>query len=1103
MTRFSAFLIALSLALGAFAPGARAGTMDLPVVTVQGRGLDSGELLWEGFESGATQWTTADATNVIDAAISKDVASQGQYAFGGHVDVPDISKKPHAGFYLQPDADFRQIKSFCFDLFNGTTTDWDVTVVFQTGPTWDWNESAPFTLHPGWNRNLGINDFGRYQFPATKKLLSHPDDVVKVSILCAPRKATQGALYLDNVRVSGAGAPNLVPRDLPGATTRLVDSFENPSSDFKAQSGAALRTEPDPDHATLGHQGLRLVAVATDPDENAVFDYEKDVDLSGVETVLVDVYNPGPPAMLAFNESFGADWGYAEGPGARLRNGWNYNVAFNLLARDFKGASSNWKANAALPSLKVRKLGFTWSPGDTGRVSLTIDNLRFRAVDDVAVKALASAPEHGYETPLWNVSAFAPTPRSDNSTALGAFYSPAYTLSGEGPSLRLQWKAKGSSDAADYQWAAAPDLRGVEALRVDVYNASPFSADLGLVLKMGPGLVWTQSRTVHLAPGWNEGLEIPLEGGVFKSSASGWAYTLALAGRSPSDIGEADWHVEPSAAGLGTLYIARAVLVRHSLAPGSNAPIGVQATVAAGVNVDNFNWFPWDSGAGEGTFEKGLSAWQGLNGSGFDASVISVGTQEASQGKYAMRVDMRGSGNGVGNDKCGVEYNPSGGNGPAIPDLSKVHRIRLDVFNPGRPLAIELAFSVSEGHASDVWVQSAPVALTGGWNHDVTFDLDSSEWQSTRTFAEQGASFSPGLFPPASRGPGQVNQFYICFVDARFGTVWVDNIRFGRSGNSTTQFASAELALQGALGPLELKASIKAGKQSDSNDYVEPGSAHAVLHGAGQTLALSYGEAVPAFDDVLGIYTGRMGISTGLIDYVHPAIDQVDALRWEGGLGILHAEAFGALPWGPAPYSFGGDAFGGARFKAVGDSTWLGGTVVQQRLGYSDADIINGTVQQDSQTLEIDGGQSALGGNLGVNVGWGTTYWGQAPERMLLHDAQGNPVLYSRPLTPTADALNVKAHWTLGPMILAAGYSEADTSFDTTLSDTLNNATSTDGKATLKFDRIDAVKNAFVDPGILNGLGRGMEFARSLRIERRDPEAEQRRLRKAGLPHLR
>lgn len=1043
----------------------------------------SGELVWDGFESGATQWNTADEFGLVQAAISRDVASEGSYSFGGRVEVPSLAKKPHAGFYLQPEADFRQISSFHFDLFNGTKDSWEVKIVFQTGPSWDWNETAAFTLAPGWNRNLGVDDFKTYVFPSSGKILSHADDVVKINILVTPKVPTQGALYLDNVRVSGPGAAALVPKRLAGAKERLVDSYENPTSEFKPIYGAGVRTEPDPDHATRGKQGLRLVAVCKDPDQNAIFAYEKDVDLSGVQSVLVDVYNPGPPAMIAFSEAFGANWGYAESPGVRLRTGWNPNVAFDLQARNFKSESSTWKNNGGLPSFLARRVGFTWSPGDTGKVSITIDNLRFRAVDDVAAKALAPPPPvPGWETPLWGGPGAAPNPRDDYSSARAATFSQAYLIEGQPSSLRLQWKATGANDAGDFEWKEIPDLRGVEGLRMDIYNDSAAPADLAIAVKAGPAQTWMESRPVHLAPGWNEGLELPLDGPVFKSANTAWAYTASLPGRAASDLSDVCWHLVPTAAGTGALYIARASMWRSSLPPGSGVPAAVVGSASVGVRMEPYAWTTWDSGAGEGTFEKGLSAWTGENGGGFDASTVAIGTAGASQGKNALRITMAGS----GTNKAGAAYDPSTGAGPAIPDLSATHRVRLDVYNPGRPLALNMAFSVG-GAASSDWVQSVAVPLASGWNHDVTFDLDAAAWTVVQTGTGVGGSGAnaaslnvPGAtalftsFPSSWRAAGQITKLYLLFQSAIAGTVWVDNIRFGKDGSTVDELASADVALQGAVGPLELKASLKAGQSTDGNTWVQPGAAHAVVRYAGQSLGLSFGEAAPAFDDVIGVYTGREGITTGLGAFSRLPIDQVSALHWEGGLPGLQAQAFGALPWGPAPYSFDGDAIGGVRVKAMGPTgTWIGGTWLKQRFGYDPgADILGGAVQQDSQVLEIDG-QTVLPWNLTLRAGWGRTDWADAPENILLHNNLGQPVLYERPLTSTANALRLDGSWNSTLLKLNVDYADADAAFDNSLTDNLFDAQQFDGKATFEACQLDFIRLAAEDPGVVKGLLRG------------------------------
>ena len=1023
--------------------------------------------VWEGFELGATRWSSGEEGGLIKAAISRDVASEGGHAFGGRVEIADLASKPKAGFWLLPDADFTGIESFHFDLFNGTRAAWKAKLIIQTGSDWGWNEADLGTLKPGWNKGLGVdlrNGFGG-------KGLASFKSVPKISILLEPQEATQGALYLDNVQLSGPGAEALAPKVLVGAREQLLDSFEGPVSEFKPIAGAAVRTEPDPDHATQGGQGLKLVAVTRDPEADATFGYDKAVDLSNVQSAVMDIYNPGPPAMLGFATGIGEKWDYAAGPSQRLRTGWNRDVTFNFQAHDFKYEATHWKNNGPLPSFKVRRFAFVWNPGDTGSLSLTIDRLRLRAMDDTAIKALAPAPAaKGWESPLWNGSGGAPAKAgADQPHARSAAWSPAYSLPGEGRSLRLGWQASERGQSADFEWTLPVDLRGVRALRLDVYNPGADAVDLALALQAGPTQDWMETQPLRLAPGWNHGLEIPLEGPVFKAASSQWAVGASLPGRSPEVLVRAYWHVAVPGPGIGELYLARAVAVRRSAWPGSELPLSAEGQLSGELKLEPVAWELWDSGAGEGTFEKGLGAWTGNVGAAADgASVVSLGSEGASQGKSAMKVEVRGD----GNNKASAIYDPS--LGAPLPDLSQVDRLRFDVYNPGMPLGFSLAFTVG---AANVWTESLQVPLHSGWNRDVTFDLTAPVWKATVSGGSAtGATQIYGYFPPDHRGPGQLTKLNLLFQKSRSGTVWVDNIRLGRSGSGSSHVEEGELGLRGQVGPLELKAAVKAGNSADGSAWAQLGASHAAVHGAGQELAFSVGEAVPAFDDLLGLYTGRRQFDNQLSGSASIPMDQVGALHWKGDLAGVQAQAFGAVPWGAVPYSFGGQAFGGLRLKAAGPSgTWLGGTWLHQRLGYDPGAVLGSSpVEQSSQVLAVDG-QVGLPWGFNVAGAYGRTEWGADPERMLLHDPQGLPQLWSRPLDPGRNAVKAQATWSSSALDLSGSYSDVGLAFDTGLSDVLYNAVRDEAKALFRPAGL-GWKPADDAKGLWPGLGRGLNL---------------------------
>ena len=1030
--------------------------------------------VWEGFEDGATRWTTTEEGGLIQGGISKDVASEGSRAFGGRVEVLSLDNKPKAGFFLMPDADFSQVDGIRFDLFNGTRSEWEARLIIQTGADWSWNESQPWTIKSGWNRNLAL-DLHEARFGDQKLPLSHPELVAKIQILLIPKQATQGALYLDNIGVRGTGAAGLVPTRLRGASEKLVDGFEAKAFEWKAVSGAAARVEPDTEHRTQGRKGLKLVALPATPEQNGIFGIEKEIDLTGVQSIIVDVFNPGPNATLSLALASGANWDYAESSSISLKTGWNYDQTFNLQAKTFKSAASGWKNNGAMPDFHVRRIGFTYAPGDIGKTSITLDRLRLKALPDApAWKGMAGPTDiAGTEGPWWDLAAGVPVkPRDDYSAANEAALSQAYALDGEGPALRLGWQASAGGQSADYEWLGAADLRGVRALVFDVYNPGTAAVDLALAVQVGEGLVWLESQPVRVTPGWNHGLSVPLDGPVFKSASTQWAYGASLPGRGPDTLRTAYLHVVPAEPGTGTISVAKVKALRRGDINLGPVQILGEGSVKAQVDFEAQSYTLWDSGASEGGFEKGLNGWQGINGGGFDLSSVKVGSDIYSQGKQALRVDVRGG----GQTKAGIVYDASGG-GPAIPDLSQVSRMRVDIYNAGPPVALSVAFTVG---ATNDWVESLPLNLKSGWNRDLTVDLNAPAWKSTVTGSTTapGATQFYGNFESSRRGAGQVKKMHLLFQKARFGTLWVDNIRWGKDASSTRTLSEAQLGLHMLAGPVELRAAVHAGHSGDGNAYALPGPLSAKIQGGGQSLALSFGEALTPMDDLLSIYTDRVNITGGYgadSDSQVLAATEQSALDYQGRVAGMDLRAFGALPWGPAPFSFGGDSVMGLRTKAAGpNGSYLGAAWLQERLGYDhQSDIVNSPIEQSSQVVELDG-QMRLPFGLSLGAAMGRSAYAVEEDRFLLRDDRGLPLLYRQAIDTNRDAVAATLAWSLGPLALSATYKDAGNGFAVDLSDTLYRARKLESKAVLAMDAFGSVKGWAASPGKAGGLARGM-----------------------------
>ncbi|PKO22755.1 MAG: hypothetical protein CVU38_07735 [Chloroflexi bacterium HGW-Chloroflexi-1] len=171
------------------------------------------------------------------------------------------------------------------------------------------------------------------------------------------------------------------------------DAGQAPSySDSDAQA-AEVTTE----HASQGSHALRLTFDLQSADRKAIFYTEGDLDLSAVERVLVDAYNPGEPLKLALALSTGGAWEWHESVPITLKKGWNHDLAFNLRAPSWKAARTNWEFATTPANLPVTKrlalLLFVSRPGPG---TLFVDNIRFeiggRVVEETAAPPVTPMP---------------------------------------------------------------------------------------------------------------------------------------------------------------------------------------------------------------------------------------------------------------------------------------------------------------------------------------------------------------------------------------------------------------------------------------------------------------------------------------------------------------------------------------------------------------------------------------------------------------------------------------------------------------------------------------------------------------------------------------
>ncbi len=1051
----------------------------LIIAALTGSALHSA-VLWEGFELGSTQWATDESKAKFEGRIARDVASQGAFAYGGRVEAPGGEE---AGFFLQPQADFSKISSLSFDIYVGTKETWSGKVIIQTGNAWAWHESPGFSLKPGWNRNLSVN------FGPGGVALKDADLLQKLQIMLTPSGPSQGALYLDHVRLEGSGAAALAPIVLPALREFLANDFETRDSGWKAVYGGAVKVEPDLDNYSMGQKGLRLQTMSKNAEENAIFGTEKDFDLSGVQAFIFDVYNPGGHATLALAASYGPDWKHSELPAAKIKPGWNYNLTFDIRGKNFKSEASGWKNNMAFPDLKaVRRVSLAYTSGEIGAGGIVIDRMRIKAqkLSDVEpFKPLADA--QGLRT-NWADGPGLLSPKSDWSDARAVSSSRVWLSSGSSASARLGLNAAGSGSSATYVVTQPIDLRGVRAMELDAYNPTDHPMDLSMAFQVGEGQIWYETRQAKLAPGWNEGVSLALDGPVFKSATSQWAYGAVLPGRDEASIKSSYLQIQSGAPGPGELYVNKLQMVRRPDLAAVGIPLIFQGDYQAYAVMDDASYTLWDSGTGEGSFETNMAAWGGKNGGGFGLSLATLSKENFSQGQGSIRVDFRGPSNdslspspgAMADGKAALVFDTATVSGSQIPDLSQATRIRADIFNPGRPMGFSIAFT--SGVANEWW-ESASLALTHGWNRDVTIELDSVNWKpaaSANSSVPVGASQQFTRFPALLRGAGMLNAMYFNFHKVQAGSVYVDNIRFGKLGGSSDMGAKLKLGGRLFMGRhLEAEFSGALGKSQDGSVYALPAAARMSARLAGHELGLGFGAALKPFDDELKIFNNGASINMRY-GQEEKAVSQGQAyLEYRGvWLGGLQTQAFGALPWYQGLYSPGDESMAGLRAKApLAGFGSLGATWVSHRVGYTPgASYISDPAEQSVQIGELDADLSLPGG-LGLGGAYAQSVYARDKTLWILRDSQGLPQTMNVVMADDRSAYKARAAWSYGPLSINAAYSRVGLGFYTQLSSDVFNARKIESKAALKLDSFNAIASVANGSGFMAPLAKGLALS--------------------------
>jgi hypothetical protein len=144
-------------------------------------------------------------------------------------------------------------------------------------------------------------------------------------------------------------------------------------------------------------------------------------------------------------------------------------------------------------------------------------------------------------------------------------------------------------------------------------------------------------------------------------------------------------------------------------------------------------------------------------------------TEQASEGRYALRCDFDGRGHPT----------------PVRPgafwkavflierrwDLSGFRRLRLDVWSPIEQAQLAIALTTGEGWE---WHESPPIGLRAGWNRGVAFDLTRSDYKTAPRWE----------FTHAIAARSDTRRLAVLYIPPKApaaGSVYLDDIAFQQS----------------------------------------------------------------------------------------------------------------------------------------------------------------------------------------------------------------------------------------------------------------------------------------------------------------------------------
>ncbi len=673
------------------------------------------DAIWDDFEQGSTFWKANGAGNLVvaDYGLSPDFPSEGKNCF--RIRFESAVKSGRIVLVNTQVSGLVGAQAFKMDVYNSSKVPLKFYLVFKQGERYTWYESEKVDVKSGWNRDLTVwlAPTGAPAGVASMKI-ADLKDIREGGLYFEALEPGDGILYLDNLRLPGADPAQVLkpkPEDVVSGTEVLLTGFEaacpfTPDSAWSSATGA----ESVAVNTTQGVRAGKFEYDAKSPDDKGSFTFEGNIDLTPVNGIRFDVYNPLPDdADAEIAITTGAQWVFHESTMKTLKPGWNRDVSFSVKTSTFKSANSGWKNTAVVQELnQTRKISLFLFPHTIGQGFFVVDNIRFTTADVPALQKMLSrvippdVPLTGKDT---LVEGFERDPvkfTADTGSSAAVAVAPVTVKTTEGSRLlKCDFDNPGDKSSL-YALEMNLDLSKAQAVKVDVFLPEAMPLQTFLALNTGASYEWWESKSQGLKKGWNRDVTFLLTAPIFKAQATGWQLSgipKNLKMTKKLYIGFFSNKAMKGSVFMDNVRVTGPVAGDFKAAPAR--VVKGRTVVWDPMETAAYGWVPSIS-ATDNSFATGIH-YEKIEGQ--NSVKFKYRTQSADQSARYYKAERL--------------------------DWTSVLALKMDVFNPqDHTLVMTLAFKTGSNYT---YHESKDVTIKPGWNKDLTVDLSSPQMKTQRS----------------------------------------------------------------------------------------------------------------------------------------------------------------------------------------------------------------------------------------------------------------------------------------------------------------------------------------------------------------------------------